>query len=156
FNVAGAGGDGNMVTAVHTRKIINPDWGSKITGTSGKFTFGALNASDASPQDIGNRGESVLGENKLFNIGRVTYGLGESNYVGALFADTEHAGRHNRVAGSDLSMRFKKRQQFSATFLESQTGLSSAPEARGTAEQVTYFLNDRKYSAGAQVEHYGK
>src|SRR5205823_2407054 len=36
FNVAGSGGDGNMVTGVHTRKILNPAWGSKVTGTSGK------------------------------------------------------------------------------------------------------------------------
>jgi len=53
--------------AVHTRKIIDPAWGSKLTGSAGKFTFGVLNASDASP------------DGKLYNIGRVTYGLGESN-----------------------------------------------------------------------------
>ena len=33
FNIAGTGGDGNMRTAVHTRRIINPFWGSKLTGT---------------------------------------------------------------------------------------------------------------------------
>jgi len=155
FNLAGSGGDGNMATAVHTRKIINPSWGTKLTGTQGRFTFGVLNASDASPEDIGNRGDSIAGRNKSFNIARVTYGLGESDYVGAIFTDTEHAGRHNRVAGSDLSIRFKKRQQFSATFLESQTGVGSATETRATAEQVYYFFNDRKYAFGTQIEHYG-
>src|SRR5206468_2367803 len=111
FNLAGSGGDGNMITAVHTRKIINPNWGSKLTGSAGKFTFGVLNASDASPADIGNRGASTAGENKLFNVGRFTYSLGESNYLGGMLIDTEHAGRHNRVAGTDLSFRFQKRQQ---------------------------------------------
>jgi hypothetical protein len=154
FNLAGSGGDGNMITAVHTRKIIDPAWGSKLTGTAGKFTFGLLNASDATPQDIGNRGASIADRNKVFNIGRVTYGLGESNYVGAIFSDTEHAGRYNRVAGGDLSIRFKKRQQFSATFLNSQTGVD-AVGTDGTAEQVSYFFSDRKYAFGTQIEHYG-
>src|SRR4030095_13780588 len=85
FNLAGTAGDGNMGTAVHTRRIINPFWGTKLTGTQGKFTFGVLNASDESPEDLDNRGEAIAGENKLFTIGRVTYGLGQSNYLGAIF-----------------------------------------------------------------------
>ncbi len=43
FNIAGTGGDGNMRTAVHTRKIVDPIFGSKVTGTIGKTTFGVLN-----------------------------------------------------------------------------------------------------------------
>ena len=49
FNIAGTGGDGNMRTAVHTRRIIDPIFGSKITGTIGKTTFGVLNAADDKP-----------------------------------------------------------------------------------------------------------
>ncbi|PYS55074.1 MAG: hypothetical protein DMG13_05775 [Acidobacteria bacterium] len=157
FNLAGSGGDGNMITAVHTRKIIDPAWGSKLTGTAGKFTFGVLNASDASPQDFGGRGASIAGKTKLFNVARVTYGLGESNYAGGILLDTEHAGRHNRVAGADLSVRFKGRQQFSATFLSSETGINAAgPGKQGTAEQIFYNYSNRKYALLTQVEHYGK
>src|SRR4030095_14556143 len=46
FNIAGTGGDSNMRTAVHTRRIIDPIFGSKITGTIGKTTFGVLNTVD--------------------------------------------------------------------------------------------------------------
>src|SRR6185503_14433718 len=49
FNVAGTGRDGNMRTAVHTRRIIDPIFGSKVTGTLGKTTFGVLNAADDKP-----------------------------------------------------------------------------------------------------------
>ena len=35
FNVAGSGGDSNMRTAVHTRRIVDPQWGSKVIGTLG-------------------------------------------------------------------------------------------------------------------------
>jgi len=106
FNIAGTGGDGNMRIAVHTRRIVDPAWGAKLTGTSNGFTFGVLSASDETPQDVGDRGLAIADKNKLFTIARATYGLGESNYIGAITTDTEHAGRHNRVAGGDVSWRF--------------------------------------------------
>jgi len=156
FNIAGTGGDGNMVTAFHTRKILNPDWGSKVTGTAGKLTFGILNASDASPTDIGNRGAVIAGRDKLFNVGRMTYGLGQSNYFGGIVVDTEHAGRSNRVAGGDFSIRFKKKQQVSGTFLQSRTGVAGNGTTDGEAAQVFYSLSDRKYAVSTQVEHYAR
>ena len=36
FNIAGTGGDSNMRTAVHTRKIVDPIYGSKLTGSSAR------------------------------------------------------------------------------------------------------------------------
>src|SRR5881296_254199 len=135
FNVAGTGGDGNMRVGVHTRKIISPDWGSKLTGTAGKVTFGLLDASDKTPEDLGNRGAAIAGNNKIFTIGRATYSLGQSNYAGAIVTDTEHAGRFNRVAGGDLDFRPSPKQYFSATFLESQTGVSGMNATQGTGSQ---------------------
>jgi hypothetical protein len=148
FNIAGTNGDGNMRTAVHTRRIVDPSWGSKLTGTAGKVTFGLLNASDDSG-DV----------DKLFTIGRATYSLGESNYIGGIFTDTEQSGRHNRVAGGDISYRFNSRQSFSATFLGSQTGEPGefgAPQTSGTASQVSYNYETRRALFLSQVEHYGR
>ena len=156
FNIAGTGNDGNMRTAVHTRRIIEPFWGTKLTGTSGKTTFGVLSASDATPEAIGDRGAEIAGINKLFTIARATYGLGESNYIGGIVTDTEHAGRHNRVAGGDLSLRLSRLHQFSATFLASQTGIVSETTAHGSAAQVSYNYNTRRITFLSQIEHYDK
>ena len=60
FNIAGTGGDSNMRTAVHTRKIVDPIYGSKLTGTLGKTAFGVLNAVDDNPvADALNRGRGA-------------------------------------------------------------------------------------------------
>src|SRR5215510_4285985 len=58
FNIAGTGGDGNMRIAVHTRHIVDPSWGAKVTGTGSGFTFGFLSSSDETPEDIGDRGDA--------------------------------------------------------------------------------------------------
>ncbi len=149
FNIAGTGGDGNMRTGVHTRRIIDPSWGSKLTGTAGRVTFGLLNASDENPE--GNDPTS-----KFFTIGRVTYALGGSDYIGAIVTDTEHAGRRNTVVGGDLSVRLSPSQQVSATFLNSQTAVSSGGSTRSAATQVSYNYNTRRIAWFNQVEHYGR
>jgi len=155
FNIAGTGGDGNMRTGVHTRRIIDPAWGSKLTGTEGKVTFGLLNASDKTPEDLGDRGAAIEGKNKLFTIARATYSLGQSDYIGGILTDTEHAGRHNRVAGGDFSVRPSSTQQISGTFLNSETGIAGA-STDGTASQVSYSYNTKKATSLTQVEHYGR
>src|SRR6185436_8741337 len=156
FNVAGAGGDSNLRTAVHTRRIIDPDWGSKLTGTAGKTTFGVLNASDHTPEDLGNRGIAIEDENKLFTIGRATYSLGGSDYVGAIVTDTEHAGRYNRVQGADISLKFGAPQGLTATFLASQTGVPGAGTTSGNAAQVSYNYNTRRFTWATQLEHFDR
>jgi len=156
FNIAGTGGDGNMRTAVHTRRIINPILGSKLTGTAGKVTFGLLNAADETPEDIGNRGDAIIGRHKLFTIGRATYSLGKSDYFGVIVADTEHAGRHNRVEGGDFSIRLSPTQQISATALESQTGVSSSDSTHAVGSQFSYSYTSRRFGWSNQIEHYGR
>ena len=156
FNIAGSSGPGNMRTAVHTRRIVDPFWGTKVTGTAGRTTFGVLNAWDDNPQDIGDRGESIAGRNKLFTIARATYALRRSDYIGAIVTDTEHAGRHNRVIGADLSLKPSSTQQFTTTFLASQTGERGGATTDGTAAQASYNFNTRRYEFGAQVERYGR
>jgi hypothetical protein len=186
FNIAGTGGDGNMRTGVHTRRIVNPLWGTKVTGTAGKTTFGVLNAADESPEDLGDRGSAIADRKKLFTVARATYALRRSDYLGAILTDTEHAGRRNLVMGGDVSIRLSAAQQVSATFLASRTsdsgvgrrgggaadsgapnrpildpgadvGAPGGPaDTSGNAAQVQYSYETRRITWSNQVEKYGR
>jgi hypothetical protein len=156
FNIAGTGGDGNMRIAVHTRRIVDPEWGTKLTGTSNGFTFGVISASDETPEDIGDRGAAIAGANKFFTIARTTYGLGGSNYVGGIATDTEHDGRRNRVVGSDLSWKFNQANQVSATYLYSETGVDPAANLHGSAAQATYNYDTHRLQVISQLENYDR
>ena len=106
FNVAGTTGDGNMRTAVHTRRIVDPIAGVKLTGTAGRQTFALLSALDQSPA-----GDT----DKLFTIGRVLRNYGNGQYIGALVTDTEFGREHNRVAAADVSLRHGAHFNWSAS-----------------------------------------
>ena len=84
-----------------------------------------LSANDDHPGDVGDRGDEFADRNKLSTIGRATYALRRSDYVGGIFTQTQHAGRSNFAAGADLSIRPSSAQQVSASFLTTQTSAAA-------------------------------
>jgi hypothetical protein len=146
----------NMRTAVHTRKIVDPIFGAKLTGTVGKTTFGVLSANDDHPGDVGDRGDEFADRNKLSTIGRATYALRRSDYVGGIFTQTQHAGRSNLATGADLSIRPSSSQSLSASFLATHTSDGSNGDTSGNAGHVAYGYETRRFEASAQIEHYDR
>jgi hypothetical protein len=156
FELAGVGGDAVMRTAVHTRRIVDPFWGVKTTGTAGKMGFGLLASGDQAPgrQILGEAPNPFLDRRKDFYVARAQYSLGRSSYVGGILTDTEFARGHNRVAGADLSMRFGAHAT-SATLLTTATRPADGSEARnGQGGQVFYAFEKKKIVFITQAEHY--
>ena len=152
FNIAR--GD-NMRTAVHTRRIVDPVFGAKLTGTLGKTTFGVLNSLDDHPGDVGDRGDEFADRNKLFTIGRATYALRRSDYVGAILTQTQHAGRSNFATGADFSIRPSSSQSLSGMFLTTATSERDRHERQCRASWRT---NSRRAAIQSrwQAEHYDR
>jgi len=153
FELAGSGSDGNMTAAVHTRRIVDPAFGAKLSGTLGKITFGTITAADDAAGRLDTAHE---GKRKLFNIARATYSLGPSSYVGALLTDTAFAGGFNRVAGGDAVIR-SGGQEANATVLHSASrDPGGGPSRAGSAAQATYAFTSRRFGFATQVEHYDR
>jgi hypothetical protein len=160
FNIAGTGGgDGNMRTAVHTRKIVDPIFGSKLTGTLGKTTFGVLNALDDKPSALASfdaDGRPLPVPNRAFTVARATYALRRSDYFGGIVTHTHLDGRHNMAFGGDVSVRPSSAQSFSATVLSTQTTGNISRDLSGMMAQATYGYETRQVSSVTQAEHYDR
>ena len=152
FNIARGN---NMRTAVHTRRIIDPIFGDKLTGTIGKTTFGVLNALDDHPGDVGDRGDEFADRNKMFTIGRATYALRRADYVGGIVTQTTHAGRNNFAAGADFIVRPSSPQSVAGMFLTTRT-TDGTSDTQGNAAQLTYQFETRRFEATVQAEHYDR
>jgi hypothetical protein len=157
FELAGAGGDAIMRTAVHTRRIVDPRWGGKATGSAGRLTFATLSAGDEAPGlDPDAEGTFYFGQQKLFNLARAVYSLGPSSYVGALLTDTEFGRGHNRVAAADFSLKRGRHAvsgTFTATGSEATSGLGKTD---GLGGQAFYGYEDKRFSFANQFEHYDR
>lgn len=157
FTLAGTGGDNSLRTAVHTRRIIDPIFGAKLTGSAGRFTFATLSAVDEAAGREVPANSADFGRDRLFNIGRVQYSLGPSNYVGALVTDTRFGGSRNSVAGADLSWRVTPTQRLTAFALLSRSRVSSeAEDTSGAAAQIGYEYATDAWNVSAAGEHYDR
>jgi len=120
FNLSGPGS--NMWSAVHTRRIVNPEWGGRITGSSGKLTYGGLVSSDIwDGREFEDEENYYLGEKSIFTIGRMKYGIGGDNYLGILYSGKELGDYHNRVLAVDSTFRFGKSHSLRSNFIMTGT-----------------------------------
>jgi hypothetical protein len=147
FNIAGTGGDSTMRTAVHTRRIVEPSGGVKLTGTAGRQTFAVLSAAD----------ESLPGDpQKVFAIGRAIRNFAPGEYVGGLVTDIEYRGSHNRVAAADIAMRHGDRFQWSGALMHSDTRDLDGAYRNGMGAQAGYSYNTRRLGISGHVEHFDR
>jgi hypothetical protein len=152
FDLGGIGdGLANMSMPVHTRLIVDPQWGLRLTGEQGRSSFALLASADRSPGNPWSGGEDnpLLGRKATFWIGRGKFGLGTNNYVGLLYSGREFGDEFNRALAADFSFRFLTNHQVTGNFIQSQ---SDRPEAGGrtnggslTAEYT--FSNDKTFIA---------
>jgi hypothetical protein len=155
FTLAGQGNDNSLQRAVHTRRIVDPVFGAKVTGNVGRFTFGTLTALDqAAGRDLP-PDDPDFDKDRLFNVLRGQYSLGPSNYVGGLVVDAEFAGGFNRVAGADVSWRLNDTQRVSGFVLGSSTRPPRAESSKsGIGAQAGYEYNTRRLLVLGYGEHY--
>jgi hypothetical protein len=158
FNVAGAGnGDNNMSTAVHTRRIVDPIFGAKVTGSIGRLRFGTLVARDEAGGREREPGDPRAGRDEMFTVARLQYSLSPNSFAGLIVTDTEHGLGHNRVAGLDLNLTMRGSQSLTAFALttatrDPETGESSS----GMGAQANYGISRRRFDVYGQAEHYDR
>ena len=68
FTLAGQGNDNSLQRAVHTRRIVDPVFGAKVTGSTGRLTFGTLTALDQAPGRTLPEGDPDAGKDRLYNV----------------------------------------------------------------------------------------
>jgi hypothetical protein len=162
FNIAGTGGDSNMRTAVHTRRIVDPRWGGKLTGETARTSFSFLASSDTWAgrpwEDDDEEGPNPhLGQNATFMIGRARYSLSGDSYVGALYTGRELPGDFNRVAGADFRLRLHGKHNLKGNYLHSLSrDVESSASAGSDAFTLMYEHFDKPLGIFAQFEEVGE
>jgi hypothetical protein len=146
MNLAGTGGDATMLTAVHTRTIVQPSVGAKLTGTAGDYSFATLSAGD----------KSVDPGQKMFMIGRGVRNLGQGQYAGVLVTDTEYKAQFNRVIAADVALRHGDHFTWNASALGSDSSDLNGARKRGAGAQGSYSYSTRRWGVSGQAEHYGR
>lgn len=149
-------GHGLIQTTLHTRRIVDPLWGSKITGTVGRAAVGLLAASDEGP---GYYREGHLnpfeGESADFLVGRGKLSLGGDDYIGGLFSRRALSDSLNSVVGGDAQFRFGGNHQTSFSLMHSLTDGPNSDNRDGTSLNWAWNYGSRTFGAAAAYQHIG-
>jgi hypothetical protein len=140
---------GFLPHAVHTRRIVNPLWSAKITGTQGKTAFGIISALDEAPD-----------QKSFFGIARGKHSLGKDNYIGFLYSGHESSAEYNRVIGTDIGYRFKH-QKINASLLYSMSGDKDPTpgiknRTNSSSFNFLYFYDTKTLAIETAFEHIGR
>ena len=123
FNLAGPAMHGTLQSVVHTRNIVNPVAGIKVSGKVGPAdTLAAVHAVDDVPDAPGEAGHAQ------FSALRYKRSLNQDAYVGGFYSGREQGDAYNRVVGADGTLRLT--QSSNVGF----HGFASTTRRAGTAE----------------------
>jgi len=89
---------------VHTRTIVDPQLGAKLTGKAGRTTFGVLVADDEAPGNVDDP-DPRAGRRAYVAMGRAIYDLYPESFVGTLISTREFMGEYSRL--TDLDGQFR-------------------------------------------------
>ena len=135
---------------VHTRQIVDPIGGAKLTGKAGPLNIGYLGALDRSPVQLGRSTDDAL-----FNLARLRADVGSGSTVGALYTDRTivDGSEYNRVAAVDTRLLFGGRYSLTAQVAGAWTKEGVEDASRfGPLVTARFTGAGRKFSWDLQLE----
>ena len=146
FNLAGTSEQDFLLETVHTRNIVDPGGGVKLSGkVARRDSIATIFAADGSPVSFHTL--DPAGGSAYFSIVRYKHALSQDSSLGLFFTDREQGGRFNRVIGPDGQIRLGQSSMLGFHALGSFTRASSeAPRQDGHAIGLDYLLDTRDWN----------
>ncbi len=140
FNFAGPSQYDPLRAVVHTRNIVNPSAGIKLSGKIGKKdTISTLYARDESPVGLESGDEADFA---IFRYKRTLYG---DSYIGGFYTGRERPDGYNRVVGADGVFRLNPSSTLGYHAFASQTFDGEiSPREDGHAVGAVYENSTRR------------
>jgi len=156
FDIAATSDLNPFKTAVHTRKIIDPRVGLKLTGKIGKKdTIASIFALDESPPQ--GQGVPLLNKYAAFTIFRYKRSLPGDSFLGLIYTGREIQQRFNRVLGFDSQIRLNESSVLSFHAFASMTRESDlSPKTEGHALSFDYIYDTRNSTINIELQDISK
>ena len=137
-----------QVNLLHTRTIIDPRYGAKLTGKVGDTTLGVLVANDEAP---GKRDDLIdaIGKTSRVFVGRARYDMYAESSVGVMATGREFLDSYSRVAAVDGRFRLGRTSSVTMLYAGSQHRDDEGAERTGPTAHVAYNRQGRNLSYGA-------
>ena len=144
-------GTATPINLVHTRTIVDPRYGGKLTGKLGSTSLGVVVANDEALGRLDDPLDPAFGQNTQFFLGRARYDLYPQSYVGAIVTSREFGDDYSRVAGVDG--RFRLGQTHNLSFVAVASQNQDEVEGRLSGPVFEFDFNRQGRRLGYRVSH---
>src|SRR5207245_9047772 len=84
-----------------SRRIVDPEFGARLTGKLGRWNLGVLGMDDRAPGENSGAGDPHQGDHAVIGVVRVQREFAQQSNAGFLLTERDFAGSYNRVAALD-------------------------------------------------------
>ena len=134
------------INVLFTRRIADPQLGTRFTGKAGGWSLGGLLIDDLAPGKLAAPNSPLEGARAWFGVARVNRDLGEFSRLGAIYAGRELSGATNHVGGVDGRVRFDDHWSASGQFVASRTSADGDESIWGQAASASVSRSGRQFS----------
>ena len=134
------------LTLVHTRTIVDPRFGGKLTGKVGQTTLGVVVADDEAAGRFDDTAHPQYGTSAQTVLGRARYDFYAESYLGAIMTAREFGADYNRVAGVDGRFRLGRTHRISFLAAGSETADETLGSLSGGAFEADFSKQGRNVS----------
>ena len=134
------------ITFVHTRTIVDPEFGGKLTGKVGNTTLGAIVANDEAPGRV-EPGDPAFGRKANNFVGRARYDLYAESYLGAIFTHRGFLDSHSTLGALDGNFRLGRTQGVGFKAVQTDHRDLEGVGRRGRMFDLNYRLNSRRWTS---------
>ena len=131
------------VTLVHTRTIVDPDYGAKLSGKVGPLSLGVLATNDRAPGNVPDPNDPLFGQTAYTFIGRGLYEVYAESTVGAMVTDREFMDSHSRMFDVDGNLRLNPTTVFRFRAVKTLHQESGAEEEGGNMLTARWVRSGR-------------
>ena len=134
------------VTVVHTRTIVDPRYGVKLTGKVGRTAVGLLVADDAGPGNVDDPADPAFGRTAQVVLARVRYDLQAASHIGALFTDREFLDGFSRLAAIDARWQIGQNNSLTMNAMTTHHRDEAGQASSGELVQLRWRTESRRLS----------
>ena len=134
---------------MHTRTVVDPRFGGKLTGKVGNTTLGVVVADDEAAGRLDDAGDPRYGTTAQTVVGRARYDLYPESYLGAIMTSRQFGDDYNRVGGVDGRFRLGRTHRFSFLAVNSSTRDREFGETTAPAFEADFTRQGRNFGYNA-------
>ena len=134
------------ITVVHTRTIVDPLYGAKLTGKVGRTTVGVMYANDDAPGDVEDPTEPAFGQAAQTFVGRVRYDLYTESHIGGIVTHRGFLDSDSQLGGIDGNFRLGETHSLGFRAMGTQHRNLEGVETSGHLVDIAFRRSGRNLS----------